>query len=301
MVDVTCRSDDHADRRPVTGSRVGVRRTSPSLRAPEGGPVSALPGATAGKLLDELCFVFQTAQIEPQRAFVDRAQDRNRQVRNRFSRRLSAPPARPLQLASSDEGRARQQIDRQRTAADLTLAALQRNRRLPRKSGLSCSQKTFAAPPDLRLSAASTAAAWSDALAAAPGRDRAGAPPPAPRVSSCPRAAPASVDSCASALPDPRRPTMMPACGPPSSLSPLKVTRSAPAAMHSLGIGSFGRPNRVRSTSDPLPRSTASGNAVTVRERGQLALRHRGGEALDRVIARVDLHDDAGPRTDRLA
>ena len=38
------------------------------------------------------------------------------------------------------------------------------------------------------------------------------------------------------------RPTMNPACGPPTSLSPLNVTRSAPAASRSAGIGSWASP-----------------------------------------------------------
>ena len=38
------------------------------------------------------------------------------------------------------------------------------------------------------------------------------------------------------------RPTISPACGPPSSLSPLNVTRSAPAARRSAGIGSWASP-----------------------------------------------------------
>jgi hypothetical protein len=37
-------------------------------------------------------------------------------------------------------------------------------------------------------------------------------------------------------------PTISPACGPPSSLSPLKVTTSQPAASFSCGSGSRGRP-----------------------------------------------------------
>ena len=37
-------------------------------------------------------------------------------------------------------------------------------------------------------------------------------------------------------------PAMMPACGPPSSLSPEKVTRSAPSANASLTVGSDLRP-----------------------------------------------------------
>ena len=57
------------------------------------------------------------------------------------------------------------------------------------------------------------------------------------------------------------RPTMMPACGPPSSLSPLKVTMSAPAASVSRGVGSCGNPKRLRSVRAPLPRSTTNGTS----------------------------------------
>ena len=56
-----------------------------------------------------------------------------------------------------------------------------------------------------------------------------------------------------------RLPTISPACGPPSSLSPLNVTTSQPAASLSCGSGSRGSPNWARSTSAPLPRSLASG------------------------------------------
>ena len=40
-------------------------------------------------------------------------------------------------------------------------------------------------------------------------------------------------------------PTAMPACGPPSSLSPLKVTMSAPAAMLSMSAGSSANSGRA--------------------------------------------------------
>ena len=52
------------------------------------------------------------------------------------------------------------------------------------------------------------------------------------------------------------RPTAMPACGPPSSLSPLKVTMSQPAATLSASAGSS--LNSSRSASAPLPRSSIS-------------------------------------------
>src|SRR5439155_1443039 len=56
-----------------------------------------------------------------------------------------------------------------------------------------------------------------------------------------------------------RRPTRIPACGPPRSLSPLKVTTSAPAAIRSATTGSFGMPYRDRSISAPAPRSSITG------------------------------------------
>ena len=52
---------------------------------------------------------------------------------------------------------------------------------------------------------------------------------------------------------------MTPACGPPSSLSPLNSVRSAPAAMLSRGSGSPGRPSRAKSKSAPLPASSITG------------------------------------------
>ena len=54
------------------------------------------------------------------------------------------------------------------------------------------------------------------------------------------------------------RPTMNPAWGPPTSLSPLNVTRSAPSASRSLGIGSWASPNAAVSSSAPLPRSSTT-------------------------------------------
>ncbi|MNY70314.1 hypothetical protein D3C86_2084250 [compost metagenome] len=57
------------------------------------------------------------------------------------------------------------------------------------------------------------------------------------------------------------RPTMTPHCGPPSNLSPLKVTRSAPASIVSRTVVSCGKPYWARSTRVPLPRSTAVGIA----------------------------------------
>ncbi|MNF69469.1 hypothetical protein D3C84_513540 [compost metagenome] len=56
------------------------------------------------------------------------------------------------------------------------------------------------------------------------------------------------------------RPTINPACGPPSSLSPLKVTMSAPSSRASRTVGSAGKPQRVKSSRLPLPRSSSNGS-----------------------------------------
>ena len=53
------------------------------------------------------------------------------------------------------------------------------------------------------------------------------------------------------------------------------VTRSAPAAMASRGVGSCGRPHCSRSASVPLPRSTTKGNAVAVARGRPVRLRAR--------------------------
>ena len=54
------------------------------------------------------------------------------------------------------------------------------------------------------------------------------------------------------------RPTISPACGPPTSLSPLNVTRSAPASSRSRGVGSWASPNAAVSRNAPLPRSSTT-------------------------------------------
>ncbi|MPN64330.1 hypothetical protein SDC9_212102 [bioreactor metagenome] len=59
------------------------------------------------------------------------------------------------------------------------------------------------------------------------------------------------------------RPTMIPACGPPRSLSPLKVTMSAPDSTVSRTVTSSGRPQSRMSISVPLPRSTIIGRLLS--------------------------------------
>ena len=56
-----------------------------------------------------------------------------------------------------------------------------------------------------------------------------------------------------------RRPTTIPAWGPPRSLSPENDTRSTPEATASCTVGSCGKPHGRRSTSDPEPRSSMTG------------------------------------------
>ena len=80
------------------------------------------------------------------------------------------------------------------------------------------------------------------------------------------------------------RPTMIPAWGPPSNLSPLNVTRSAPAAKVSAGVGSCGKPNRRRSTNAPLPRSTIKG---TLRARHTAAISASPAVAVNPSMAKL--------------
>ena len=54
-------------------------------------------------------------------------------------------------------------------------------------------------------------------------------------------------------------PQMSPAWGPPSNLSPEKVTTPAPELITSRTTGSKGRENLPKSNNAPLPRSTIRG------------------------------------------
>ena len=58
-------------------------------------------------------------------------------------------------------------------------------------------------------------------------------------------------------------PTIIPACGPPSSLSPLNVTISIPLSNISFTVGSYGKPNFEKSTSCPLPKSLIETNSFS--------------------------------------
>ena len=84
-------------------------------------------------------------------------------------------------------------------------------------------------------------------------------------------------------------PTATPACGPPSSLSPLKVTTSAPAARLSRTAGSSA--NSGKSASAPLPRSSISRPPRSWASVASCSGRRLGREPDDAVVARVHAQD----------
>ena len=93
---------------------------------------------------------------------------------------------------------------------------------------------------------------------------------------------------------------MMPACGPPSSLSPLKSTRSAPAAMLSPTTGSPGKPKRAKSSMRPAADVVDHRQVVLAAEGDQLVERRGLGEAADAVVAVWTRIKSAGVRADGL-
>ena len=95
------------------------------------------------------------------------------------------------------------------------------------------------------------------------------------------------------------RPTMKPACGPPSSLSPEKVTRSAPSATASATVGSCARSEAREIDERAGAEIVHQRHAVLARERGELARRHLRREALDAVVRGVHLEDQPGLGADR--
>ncbi len=90
-------------------------------------------------------------------------------------------------------------------------------------------------------------------------------------------------------------PAMMPACGPPSSLSPLNVTSEAPSASVCNAAGSSasqagGGPasHGTRASSRPLPRSTTTGTPSAANSATDVAL----DETVESVVAGVHLEHD---------
>ena len=97
------------------------------------------------------------------------------------------------------------------------------------------------------------------------------------------------------------RPTISPACGPPTSLSPLNVTRSAPAASRSDGIGSWASPNALGRSSAPRPEVVDDDRAVLVGEPRELGRVGRLDEPGLREVRRVDAQHDRRPARRRAA
>ena len=155
-----------------------------------------------------------------------------------------------------------------------------------------------------RASAARRPASWPCARAGSRRRRRRGTRARRPRapasVTLSGRSARASGCRASSATRS-ARPTMIPACGPPSSLSPEKVTSAAPASRHWRTPGSSpshaGRSasHGVRSSSSPDPASTTTGGPSVASS----ATERRLGEADHAVVRRVHLQHDRGSLRDR--
>src|SRR5262249_56042483 len=85
---------------------------------------------------------------------------------------------------------------------------------------------------------------------------------------------------------------MKPACGPPSSLSPEKVTRSAPSATASATVGSCATPKRHRSTRVPT-KIVDKRHLAFVGQYREVARTHLFGEAFDAIVRGMHLEDQA--------
>ena len=90
-----------------------------------------------------------------------------------------------------------------------------------------------------------------------------------------------------------RLPTMMPACGPPSSLSPLKVTTSAPAATISGTVGSLSPSPSARKIGERARPEIDHGDEVlAMRQLRELAHVDLGGEADDGEVRAMHLEQE---------
>ena len=252
-----------------------------------------------GELGEEAGLVFEAAQVEHHRARFDTADDRDRQARARRAPDAStaAPDGRAggaapaPALGNSDTGSAPLPI----WLLVATKASLGDAGEAPARP-----PATAAGPaPRSRRAGAPAAAAPAAARPADRDRRRAATPLRARRGGSCRGATRASAgsrqprDQIGAADDEPRlraAQQFVAAEGDEiGARAPAPRRRSARAA----------GPNASRSTSVPLPRSSTNGIAVLARQRGELRRRHRGGEALDRVIAGVHLEDQPGLRPDR--
>ena len=102
------------------------------------------------------------------------------------------------------------------------------------------------------------------------------------RRSACRPAAPASAGGVRSRSTRAARPMTMPACGPPSSLSPLTQTMSTPAATDSCTVGSQSSAGSTIARAEVLDHGDAGG----VRRGDQRRQRRPLGEALDAEVRR---------------
>src|SRR5438067_492752 len=95
------------------------------------------------------------------------------------------------------------------------------------------------------------------------------------------------------------RPTMMPACGPPRSLSPLKVTRSAPWPSVSGGIGA--RQAAQQRLDVMVAIAAVAFPEIELEIGGTLRGRHHGGRRRRRKprASEIRMKDGAGEIEDR--
>ena len=214
---------------------------------------------------------------QPPRRAQHRGEDRRRRApaartagragsgRARPGRRTAGSPARSGAARSSGRlTRPGRQLDAGRaSAAHRPRPTAQSDRRAPAACSASRSARGRAARRDRRAAPACTR--W---LAG-----RAGSPPARPG-SACPPAARGPADGGAAARRRRRRPSTSPACGPPSSLSPLAVTSVGPGAQGRRGVRLVGQQRVGRE--QPEPMSTHHGHA----ERGQLGDGHRAVKPL---------------------
>ena len=265
MVDVAGRADDDA-RRGSARPRPPARRPAAPRRAPR--RRRARPSAGRGRTL----------------VVLDPPDDRRR-------RRSAAG-------ASSRSGARPGERHRRATAASGPAAT--RRRPWPRARRRAPRRPPRARPPrSARARSASTGAAIMPPdrdLARPPRRPgTARASPRRRRGSPCRAASRGPAGRAAASPTRSARPTTNPACGPPTSLSPLNVTRSAPAARRSAGIGSWARPNAAVSSSAPRAEVVDDERAVRVGDRGERRRVGRLREPLLAEVRRVDPQDEPRP------
>ena len=214
----------------------------------------------------------------------------------------------------------RQTVSRSRPAR----SAARRRARCRRRPPTTPSTSSARQPAIASIAAASASARRADLVRASSSASAAPARSPARgrrrtrraslrarRRSACRRAARASADGVRIRSTSAARPTMMPACGPPSSLSPLKQQTSTPAATLSSTVGSSRRVDsgqtcvRARSI---VPAEVAAAEILgdrdveaVCRARPAPSSAGRSVKPSMREVRRVDAEDQRGPLADRRA